>query len=170
MKALLDWEALGFEITAVCHSGKSALAEIEKGQVELLLCDVKMPEMSGIDLVQQVSRKDSSIPCCTRFSTTGWRSILGRTHCRAASSTSYSHLEVLNRESELNYLRSQINPHFLYNTLETVRGMAAMEGAPMVQQCGQHDNYEKRQGKGVQGHLHNSPLRESYHQSDLKRR
>ena len=55
LKALLDWEALGFEITAVCHSGKSALAEIEKGQVELLLCDVKMPEMSGIDLVQQVS-------------------------------------------------------------------------------------------------------------------
>ena len=43
------------------------------------------------------------------------------------------HLEVLNRESELNYLRSQINPHFLYNTLETVRGMAVMEGAPMVQ-------------------------------------
>ena len=42
-------------------------------------------------------------------------------------------LEVLNRESELNYLRSQINPHFLYNTLETVRGMAVMEHAPLVQ-------------------------------------
>lgn len=42
-------------------------------------------------------------------------------------------LEVLNQESELNYLRSQINPHFLYNTLETVRGMAVMEGAPLVQ-------------------------------------
>lgn len=42
-------------------------------------------------------------------------------------------LDILNRESELNYLRSQINPHFLYNTLETIRGMAVREQAPLVQ-------------------------------------
>lgn len=57
LKALMDWESLGFEITAVCHSAKSALAEIEKSDVALLLCDVKMPEMSGIDLVRQVSAR-----------------------------------------------------------------------------------------------------------------
>ena len=36
-------------------------------------------------------------------------------------------LEIRQTESELNYLRSQIDPHFLCNTLETIRGMAAME-------------------------------------------
>ena len=32
--------------------------------------------------------------------------------------------------SELAYLKSQINPHFLYNTLETMKGSAIEEGAP----------------------------------------
>ena len=31
-------------------------------------------------------------------------------------------------EIELRMLQSQINPHFLYNSLETIRGMALEEG------------------------------------------
>lgn len=57
LRALLDWEALGFEIVAVCHDARSALEEIPARGVELLLCDVKMPEMDGIELVRQVSEK-----------------------------------------------------------------------------------------------------------------
>lgn len=34
------------------------------------------------------------------------------------------------KRSELAYLKSQINPHFLYNTLETMKGSAIEEGAP----------------------------------------
>ncbi|MFC5402769.1 cache domain-containing sensor histidine kinase [Cohnella soli] len=33
------------------------------------------------------------------------------------------------QQSELAFMRSQINPHFLYNTLETLKGMAVDEGA-----------------------------------------
>lgn len=36
------------------------------------------------------------------------------------------------RETQLLYLRSQINPHFLYNTLDTIRMKAAMEGNAQV--------------------------------------
>lgn len=32
-----------------------------------------------------------------------------------------------NRQTEIAFLRSQINPHFLYNTLTTICGMAADE-------------------------------------------
>ncbi len=34
------------------------------------------------------------------------------------------------KRSELAYLKSQVNPHFLYNTLETMKGSALEEGAP----------------------------------------
>lgn len=34
-------------------------------------------------------------------------------------------LEMNNRQTEIDFLRSQINPHFLYNTLTTICGMAA---------------------------------------------
>lgn len=36
--------------------------------------------------------------------------------------------EMLLKQANLQALQSQINPHFLYNTLECIRGMALMEG------------------------------------------
>ena len=54
LKALLDWTALGFEIVGTCYSAESALAFLELHPVDLLLCDVKMPGMTGLDLISQV--------------------------------------------------------------------------------------------------------------------
>lgn len=42
--------------------------------------------------------------------------------------------ELGKQQSELAFLRSQINPHFLYNTLETLKGMAVDENAPKTMQ------------------------------------
>lgn len=40
--------------------------------------------------------------------------------------------ELLERNRQLAYLFHQINPHFLYNTLESIRGKAILDGAPDV--------------------------------------
>lgn len=39
---------------------------------------------------------------------------------------------ITSREAELDALQSQINPHFLYNTLECIRGQAVIEGADTI--------------------------------------
>jgi two-component system sensor histidine kinase YesM len=36
------------------------------------------------------------------------------------------------KQAELDYLRSQINPHFLYNTLETIQGIALEKEVPEI--------------------------------------
>lgn len=38
-------------------------------------------------------------------------------------------LKLLQKQAELDALQSQINPHFLYNTLDTIRGQALEEGS-----------------------------------------
>jgi Predicted signal transduction protein with a C-terminal ATPase domain len=40
--------------------------------------------------------------------------------------------ELHEREAKLNALQAQINPHFLYNTLETINSMAYVEGVPKI--------------------------------------
>ena len=40
--------------------------------------------------------------------------------------------ELVKTESEIYALRSQINPHFLYNTLQCMGGIALMNDQPLV--------------------------------------
>ena len=39
---------------------------------------------------------------------------------------------MLVKQAELNALQNQINPHFLYNTLECIRGKAMVQGAEQI--------------------------------------
>ena len=59
--------------------------------------------------------------------------------------------EVYKRHSEIAMLRSQINPHFLYNTLETIKGMAfAVGSADIVQMVGSLSKVYRYSVKGAE--------------------
>jgi two-component system sensor histidine kinase YesM len=45
--------------------------------------------------------------------------------------------ELLQKRSELAFLRSQINPHFLYNTLESIRSISSLKGVTEVKEMAQ---------------------------------
>lgn len=48
------------------------------------------------------------------------------------SKTHIYELQLLRKQAELQYMKSQINPHFLYNTLETIKGIAYVKGVPEI--------------------------------------
>jgi two-component system sensor histidine kinase YesM len=50
------------------------------------------------------------------------------THRLVSTSSRLYESEIEKKQSELAFLQSQINPHFLYNTLESIVGIAAVEG------------------------------------------
>lgn len=50
------------------------------------------------------------------------------------TATDLYEMKVKKQEAELSYLRSQIDPHFLYNTLEVFRKMALLKDAPEMAQ------------------------------------
>lgn len=54
IKHLIDWNNLGFCICGEAASGTEALEEIQKYQPGLVLLDIRMPQMSGTDLIRHM--------------------------------------------------------------------------------------------------------------------
>lgn len=57
LKMIVDWSTLGFEVVQTAKSATEALAYLEHHEIDLLITDINMPEMSGIDLVKQAQQK-----------------------------------------------------------------------------------------------------------------
>lgn len=50
----IDWQSIGFQVVGEAENGVEALELIEKMEPDLLLTDIKMPFVSGIELARQV--------------------------------------------------------------------------------------------------------------------
>ena len=56
------WEQLGFEIAGQAGNGQMALDFLKNNTVHVLLCDIRMPFMDGLDLAKNlVGRKDAPV-------------------------------------------------------------------------------------------------------------
>ena len=54
-------EDSGYQVEAV-DSGLSGLAVLEQQQIDLILCDLRMPNLDGLDVLQQVKERAENIP------------------------------------------------------------------------------------------------------------
>ena len=55
--ASLDWQTIGYEIAGVGAHGLEALALMEERPVDVILTDIRMPFMDGIQLLDAVKEK-----------------------------------------------------------------------------------------------------------------
>lgn len=54
MRVIIDWEDYGFKVCATAGNGVDALEIIHREKVDLVITDIKMPVMNGIELLRQV--------------------------------------------------------------------------------------------------------------------
>jgi two-component system, response regulator YesN len=56
---LLDWEQAGFHIAGTARNGKNALEKIEALRPELIISDIKMPVIDGVQLAAELKKRKS---------------------------------------------------------------------------------------------------------------
>ncbi|MDR3595954.1 response regulator [Clostridium sp.] len=60
LKILINWEQYGYEIAGEAANGIEAIKELEKKEIDLIIADIKMPEMNGLELVEYVHNNIST--------------------------------------------------------------------------------------------------------------
>ena len=54
LKLMVDWEALGYHIAGTAHNGKQALGIAAREKLDIIITDISMPGMNGIELIRQI--------------------------------------------------------------------------------------------------------------------
>ncbi|MEH7416882.1 response regulator [Neobacillus drentensis] len=62
LRSLIDWKASGFEVTGEAANGEDALALIDEVHPELVITDIRMPVLDGLELIKQVTEKEGIHP------------------------------------------------------------------------------------------------------------
>lgn len=55
--SIIDWEANGFSLVGSLHNGKAALDFMRQTPVDIVMTDLKMPVMSGLELIKTASQE-----------------------------------------------------------------------------------------------------------------
>lgn len=61
IKHLIPWEQYGFEIAASATNGKSALRLCEELRPQIMMIDIRMPVMDGLELIRAANEKELGI-------------------------------------------------------------------------------------------------------------
>ena len=57
VKHLIHWDELGLSFVDICRDGRTALERIEQEWPEIVITDIRMPVLTGLELVQQVTER-----------------------------------------------------------------------------------------------------------------
>ncbi|HBF36398.1 MAG TPA: DNA-binding response regulator [Firmicutes bacterium] len=55
------WDQLGFKVTAQFENGLQALEYLQHETIDVLLCDIKMPFMNGLELAKELKVRNSRV-------------------------------------------------------------------------------------------------------------
>lgn len=60
---IVDWEALGYHLAEVAKDGMEALDYIERSNIQVLVSDIRMPFLDGLELIKIVKELHPDIYC-----------------------------------------------------------------------------------------------------------
>lgn len=57
LQKLIDWEAFGFSVCGVAEDGAEALELLKREKCELIITDIRMPEVDGLELIRRAGQE-----------------------------------------------------------------------------------------------------------------
>lgn len=63
LSKIIDWDSLGMDVVHMAHNGKEALTLWEKEPVDLVVTDIDMPVMNGMDFLKELRSRDKRVRC-----------------------------------------------------------------------------------------------------------
>ncbi|MGV3466261.1 MAG: response regulator [Heyndrickxia sp.] len=63
LNALLNWEDYGFEVTCIAENGEEALELLKSNDIQLLVTDILMPKMTGLELIKKAKEIRPELKC-----------------------------------------------------------------------------------------------------------
>lgn len=61
LRQIIPWEEHGLEISAEASNGVQALEILESTNINILVTDIKMPQMDGLELIRSIKQKNSDM-------------------------------------------------------------------------------------------------------------
>ena len=73
LRSMVNWEKLGLDVIGDASNGKEALEIYEKEKPDIVMTDIKMPVMDGLELIEKIREQDQStrivlLTCYEEFS------------------------------------------------------------------------------------------------------
>ena len=61
LKVFIDWETYGFKVIETAQDGEDAIDKLKKNRYNLVITDIRMPEVDGLELIKEVYNHNSSV-------------------------------------------------------------------------------------------------------------
>lgn len=58
---LIDWEEYGYTVAASVRSGEDATKKVDEVDIDLVITDIRMPKMTGIELIEKLREKKQNL-------------------------------------------------------------------------------------------------------------
>ncbi len=63
IRCIIDWEELSMSVVSMARNGEEALKLFQENPVDILVTDVEMPKMNGLELIKEIRKIDPKTRC-----------------------------------------------------------------------------------------------------------
>ena len=61
LRETIDWKSLGFSVEAEASNGNQALEILASNNIDVIIVDIRMPGMSGLELIEKVAKEHKDV-------------------------------------------------------------------------------------------------------------